>query len=162
MSELGEARAIPFTRRTYKELVDGTLRVQIDIEPRHKADFQRLFPEVDMPGAMTPLLVGQPTLEPAKPGRDNYPERAGGWKSMGPLCQSAVLLCAEPMFQRFVSEMTGVGPEAGPPDETAADYLKAYCGITSRKELDGDEHAAEQLKGLMAEYRKWNGQEVER
>ncbi len=47
--------AISGTRRTVRELVDGTLRVVIDVEPMHKAQFLKLFPEVDMPVAMVAL-----------------------------------------------------------------------------------------------------------
>jgi len=47
--------AISATRRAYKELVDGTLRVQFDVEPMHKNDFLKLFPEIDMPAAIAPL-----------------------------------------------------------------------------------------------------------
>lgn len=49
--------AVSGTRRSYKELVDGTLRVQIDIDPNFKNDFLKLFPEIDMPLAVTPLNV---------------------------------------------------------------------------------------------------------
>lgn len=42
-------------RRIIKEMADGTLRVIIDIDPRFKADFHRLFPDVDLPVALAPL-----------------------------------------------------------------------------------------------------------
>ncbi len=47
--------AISGTRRTVKELVDGTLRVTVDIDPPQKAAFLKLLPEVDMPVAIAPL-----------------------------------------------------------------------------------------------------------
>lgn len=53
--EKSEAQAISAVRRTYRELADGTLRVQIDVDPRFKQDFLRLFPETDMPLAIAPL-----------------------------------------------------------------------------------------------------------
>ena len=37
------ADAISAVRRAYRELVDGTLRVQFDIEPMYKKDFLSLF-----------------------------------------------------------------------------------------------------------------------
>lgn len=46
------------TRRAMKELVDGTIRVQIDIDPQHRKDFLRLFGEIDMPVAIAPLAPG--------------------------------------------------------------------------------------------------------
>lgn len=50
-----EYSAIAGTRKAVKELVDGTLRIQIDIEPRHKKQFHKLFPDIDMPVAIAPL-----------------------------------------------------------------------------------------------------------
>lgn len=49
--------AVSGTRRSMKELVDGTIRVQIDIDPPQRADFLRLFPSIDMPVALAPLVV---------------------------------------------------------------------------------------------------------
>ena len=48
--------AVAGTRRSMKELVDGTIRVQIDIDPPHRAAFLRLFPEIDMAVALAPLV----------------------------------------------------------------------------------------------------------
>ncbi|HFD86880.1 MAG TPA: hypothetical protein ENJ35_04295 [Gammaproteobacteria bacterium] len=63
-----ERDAIAGTRKAFKELVDGTLRVQIDIEPRNKAQFHKLFPEIDMPIAIAPLKTGQPETKGSWPG----------------------------------------------------------------------------------------------
>ena len=54
------AHAISATRRAYKELVDGTLRVQFDIDPMFKNDFLKLFPEIDMYAAIAPLNQPKP------------------------------------------------------------------------------------------------------
>ena len=54
MSE--ESSAIQGTRKAIKEMADGTLRIQIDIEPRDKKLFHKLFPEIDMPVAIAPLV----------------------------------------------------------------------------------------------------------
>lgn len=50
-----ESVALPATRRQIRELVDGTLEVRLHIEPTHKADFHRLFGQIDMPVAIAPL-----------------------------------------------------------------------------------------------------------
>ena len=52
--------AISGTRRQARELVDGTIEVKIHIDPRFKAQFHALFPEIDMPVALAPL---QPDFE---------------------------------------------------------------------------------------------------
>lgn len=50
-----EITAISGTRKAIKEMADGTLRIQIDIEPRDKRLFHKLFPDIDMPVAIAPL-----------------------------------------------------------------------------------------------------------
>jgi len=47
--------AVSGTRRAIKELVDGTIRVQVDIDPRFRKQFFDLFPEIDMAVALAPL-----------------------------------------------------------------------------------------------------------
>lgn len=77
--------AIAGTRRKAGELADGTIRVQIDIDPRFKADFHRLFPEIDMPCALAPLALdfekSQPVSSPpiipdTKPKKGPYGKEA--------------------------------------------------------------------------------------
>lgn len=48
--------AIKGTRKALKEMADGTLRVQIDIEPNYKAEFHKLFPDIDMSVAIAPMI----------------------------------------------------------------------------------------------------------
>lgn len=52
-----EPTAVSGTRRRVKELVDGTLRVEIDIDPMQKRAFLKLLPEIDMPIAIAPLAT---------------------------------------------------------------------------------------------------------
>lgn len=64
--------AIYGVRRTAKELVDGTIRVNIDIEPANRRAFYDLLGEIDMPVALAPL---DPTaLKPRATKLDNEPE----------------------------------------------------------------------------------------
>lgn len=59
--------AVAATRRSYKELVDGTLRVQIDIEPSDKATFLELFPEPGLGMAVAALRVSSPVPHEQQP-----------------------------------------------------------------------------------------------
>ena len=52
-------QAISAVRRSYRELADGTLRVQFDIEPNFKNEFLSLFPEIDSLAAIAPLNLSQ-------------------------------------------------------------------------------------------------------
>src|SRR3546814_20450072 len=53
----GSMSAISGTRRAMKEMADGTIRVQIDIDPSCRGDFLSLFPNIDMPVALAPLVA---------------------------------------------------------------------------------------------------------
>lgn len=54
----GEQVTINGTRKAFKEMADGTLRVQIDIEPYHKAQALKYLSEIDMPVVIVPLKAG--------------------------------------------------------------------------------------------------------
>ena len=58
IAPMEDITAVEGTRRTVKELSDGTLRVVIDVEPMDKKKFLELFPEIDTPIAMAPLKYG--------------------------------------------------------------------------------------------------------
>ncbi len=63
--------AVSGTRRSMKELVDGTIRVQIDIDPPQRADFLRLFPSIDMPVALAPLVPEASIEKPSPEAAEN-------------------------------------------------------------------------------------------
>lgn len=131
--------AIPAVRRQIKELVDGTLRVQLDIEPAHKRAFLDLFPEIDAPVAIAPL-ASWATSQPRA-------TRGEAWSDLGPLCQSAIRLCSDDRFGAFMAEREG--------DGDTATALKRALGIKTRKDLDRDERAAREFAALMTEFRQW-------
>lgn len=121
--------AIAGTRRALKELADGTLRVQIDIDPRFKAQFHELFPQIDMPVALAPLASDFERIEhkeEEKPKGRALAKLAGMW-------------CSDPEFRWwFVGH-----EERHATEEEAAQQIRDKCGIQSRAELDGNEDAAE-------------------
>lgn len=127
------AAAISGTRRTFKELVDGTLRVQIDVDPECRRDFLRIFSEIDARVAIAPLKV--------KAAAD--PDALKG----GELARLAGILCADADFQLWLEEHTNpedfpaaMGGEAG--EERAAVLVRHLCGVKSRAELDHSREAA--------------------
>jgi hypothetical protein len=129
------------TRRSMKELVDGTLRVQIDIDREHRKRFLDLFSDIDMPVALVPL----------RPGFEQPPPEKG---KLGPLAMSAVQRCNEPLFQRFVVDMRGHSSEL-PTEEGAAKYIRERCKVSSRRDLDTSDGARERFGALMADFREW-------
>lgn len=64
--------AISGTRRSMKELSDGTVRVQIDIDPQFRDQFFAAFGQIDMPVALAPLAADF---------EQNMPETDGRWVS---------------------------------------------------------------------------------
>lgn len=89
--------------------------------------------------------------QPIESGQDKPAER-----TRNALTLSAVNVCKAEAFQEFVSEAAGWRPSE--PDERenqAADYLRDYCRIESRRELDNSPTAAQLFARLMSEYRDW-------
>lgn len=128
------SRAISGTRRSIRELVDGTVRVQIDIDPECRRDFFRLFPEIDTRIAIAPL---KPEAKPTEP------EALKG----GELAKLAGMLCADMAFQiwidaEFGEEMPVLAELPTDDDERAATILRHVCRIESRAELDHKPAAA--------------------
>ncbi len=115
--------AISGTRRKAQELSDGTLRVMIDIDPRFKATFHELFPNIDMPCALAPLASNFEQIEKQ--------EKQKG----GPLCALAARWCKDPIFREWV------GPHLTEKD--VAEYVRTTCGVESRSELDHDKEAGD-------------------
>jgi len=125
--------AISGTRRGIKELVDGTLRVTIDIEPGQKKLFHQLFPEIDTPVAIAALKI---------PGTEIPVEQ-----SCGERCKWAIDFCTrEDVWNYFT--MNGYIVENA---YTCGKALKNWLGIHSRKELDTNEDKWIKLKTLAHE-----------
>lgn len=124
------------TTGTYRSRVDGTLVLQVEIEPRHAQAALSLFSMPGTPMALAALkTAAQQEPEPEKP------VRAKG----GLLSQWAALRCQEPAFQTWISR-TYSGEWnmcEGTPTERAAEVLRHVCEIDSRAELDNDDAAAE-------------------
>lgn len=135
------AVAVSGVRRAYKELVDGTLRVQIDVAPTDKRDFLRLFPEIDTPLAMAPLKL--------KARADDAAEDAKG----GKLAKLAGMLCADADFQAWIEAGNRQLAERAPFELSGADLaahlVRSICGVESRAELDHNPEAARRFHDVI-------------
>lgn len=169
--------AVAGVRRTMKELVDGTIRVQVDIDPKYRGEFLKLFPSIDMPVALAPLIPGFelgkggdgsgfdetefPALPPSQIATFNVNEEEakeiGGstWAQLGPLCQSAIMLGKDERFQKWVDTMISIPDRSDSPEQNVADYIRAFCVVDSRKQLDEMPDAKESFRQMMARFRKW-------
>ena len=132
--------AVSGTRRTMKELVDGTIRVQIDIDPQFRAQFLKLFPSIDMPIALAPLMVEQPP-EP-KPAFAPVSYR-----------QQAAILCKDMDFHEFWRQ-THPG-EVADNEEQQAEFLRNFLRIKSRSELDTNPETGKLFAAVVRDFEAW-------
>lgn len=132
-----------------RTMADGTLRLTVDIEPRHAQDAFRLFGAPGVPIALAALKTAK-----SEPQREDKPKG-------GLLSQWAAMRCSEVMFQRWVAETfpavwekwldksaRSVAPKIDP-TIVAANVVRDVCGIESRAELDSDDAAAERFHKLI-------------
>lgn len=131
--------AVSGTRRAIKELVDGTIRVSVDVDPLHRAAFFALFPDIDMPVALAPLNLDAANEAAAAEPPEEKPKG-------GALSQVAARMCLIPEFQEWIverfpeqAEHTLVGAL---PEDRAASIIRGVCSVRSRAELDHDSSAA--------------------
>ena len=127
--------AISGTRRAMKEMADGTIRVQVDIDPNCRGAFLALFPNIDMPVALAPLVADFEQREPE-------PEKPKG----GALAKLAGMWCGEEDFRSFLAH-TFDAVVASPED--AAEVIREVCEISTRAELDWHTDAAARFQELI-------------
>ncbi|CAB3730259.1 hypothetical protein LMG22037_05520 [Paraburkholderia phenoliruptrix] len=146
---MSDVQVISGTRRAIKEMADGTIRVQIDIDPTCRSAFWSLFPSIDMPVAIAPLVADFERREPE-------PEKPKG----GALAKLAGMLCADSEFWKFLTYQFSL-EEACESDEGAAEVIREVCEIESRSELDWHTDAADrfhaQIRGPWIKWRERRG-----
>ena len=73
-----------------------------------------------------------------------------------PLAQRAGILCNDARFQRFAAARSGF--EDGQfCASAAAEFLRTFCRIESRRALDTDEKARARFSVLTTEFDAWTG-----
>jgi len=110
-------------------MADGTLRLSLDIEPRHSQAAFALFGAPGTPMALAALKSAK--AEPAPKG--------------GQLAQWVAMRCGEAAFQRWLQDTFPAqwqDAHGDTPAKWAASTVRAVCGIDSRAELDNDDAAA--------------------
>lgn len=70
-----------------------------------------------------------------------------------PMKQQAAMRCNEAAFQRFLSEEHSAFQILDP--ETAAAFVRGFCGVKSRSEIVEGSEAAEKWLGLDGKYDLW-------
>ena len=107
--------------------------------------------EAEVTGLNTPApaknsaAVAYAPNEPSTSTEGSGPPTAGPLKG-GKLAQDAAIICATAEFQRFLGVAT---------EEIAAEYVRVFCNVESRAELDHNPKAADRFASLMRSYRAW-------
>lgn len=65
----------------------------------------------------------------------------------GKLAQMAGILCNEGAFKQWAKERFD--------NDDPADFIRAWCGVSSRAHLDHDERAAREFRDMKLEYETW-------
>ena len=73
----------------------------------------------------------------------------------GTLAQSAGVLCDTDLFQQYALAMTRLSVTGLTRSQAAAEYVRDYCHVNSRAELDHSPTAKQLFAQLMADYRDW-------
>lgn len=130
-----------------KTMADGSLRIEVEVEPRDAVAAFTLFGAVGTPVALAALKVGESGAEPGGEG-DKPAEPKGGM-----LARLAGQWCQMPEFHEWcersfrfswnaIIEEIGEHAEHA---EVAAELIRRHCGVKSRAELDHDKRAADQF-----------------
>ncbi len=131
--------AISATRRQMKEMADGTIRVQVDIDPAFRAAFLQAFPSIDMPIALAPLVRD---FE-----RKQEPKAKGGAGS-----QWLAMRCTDEAFWDFLGRIASVTPKS---EAEAAAVVRDYLQVASRAEVDTDPDAKARFDELRMQWISW-------
>jgi hypothetical protein len=138
-----------------RTMADGTLRLVVDIEPRHARDAFSLFGSPGTSMALTALKVGAKEVEAV---RALPPTHKGG-----ELSKLAGKWCRDELFIKFLREKCAqdyrweVNLDTVDDTEQYSRFcITALCGISSRAELDHDHEAAEKFHELVRKpYMAW-------
>ena len=121
-----------------RTMSDGSLRIEVEIEPKDAQAAFLLFGRPGAPMALAALKEGYAAASDEPEERE--PEKPKG----GVLSQWAATRCAEQSFQEWMArEFAGKWKDGwNAPAERCAYVIRAICQIRSRAELDHNEYSA--------------------
>ena len=131
-------------------MVDGGVRLTIDVEPKDRVAAMTLFGAPGQPIALAALKAGY-AAKSDKPAGTAY-------RDLGLLCREAIDLCKpEAMFRHYVGHVRALGGPAS--TEACEAFIHAYCNVESRKDLDKTEGARRLFTLMRKEYLAWVNQQ---
>jgi hypothetical protein len=129
-------------------MVDGTLRITCDVEPRHARDAFNLFGSPGTPMALAALRTAPAAIEPPQATPTPEKPKGGAWS------QWCAIRCGEQAFQdwlfeRYTKTWDALQGRETETAEVAAEVIRSIVGIASRAELDNDPAAFERFSKLI-------------
>lgn len=157
--------AILATSGAIRTLVDGTLRISFDVEPKDAADAFAMFGKPGSPAALA-RIMNEAAVEHDRKAQAQPPAEPLERKPMA-LSSKVALACQSPTFQAFLrsarrpgwTEMHALlGEETGdaPTNEwiTVA-LVRRICRVQSRSEIIPGTEAGRLWSDLEAQYHDW-------
>jgi hypothetical protein len=125
---------------TYRSRVDGTLVLQVEIEPRHAQAALALF---GMPGTSLAIARLKTPAEVEK--QPEKPLKEGPRRSTGTICHWLAMRCKDRGFQGWAF---GKGAASNFEDDVA-EWCRLQCNVNSRSEIDGNADAEARFESLI-------------
>ena len=145
---MSDLSAVMGASTTVKTMADGSLRIAIDIEPRHA---QTAFALFGSPG--TPVALARITNEAAVE-QDRKEQREPETKG-GALAKLAGAWCDLPDFWAFLTHQFSL-EEVCEREATAAVVVREVCEVESRADLDWNTDAAQRFQTeIRRPFMKW-------
>ncbi|MDR7037363.1 hypothetical protein J2X36_002110 [Methylobacterium sp. BE186] len=142
------ADAIQATYVKMATLVDGTMRVVLDVEPSAAADAFRLL---GSPG--TPIAVARLTNEAAQAATGPLSQTREGERKPLSLPQKVALTCERGDFRRYLEERFSRRWSAEQGD--AAEIVRQILNVNSRAEITEGSGASYRWRDLEADFHDW-------
>jgi hypothetical protein len=130
---------------TLRTLVDGSVRLTVDFEPKDRQSVMAQFGLPGQPLAVVALQVGHAAVASKPP--------AATYRDFGPICREAIDLCGNKQFQLYVGHVIKVEMATV---EQCRRLILSQCSVESRKELDTAEGARDLFIGhIRTPFQAW-------
>jgi hypothetical protein len=116
-------------------MADGSLRIEVEVEPQDAQAAFALFGRPGAPMALAALAVGHAAVQEPEPVTVTQLDK--------PLARWVAMRCKGPEFQSWATQYEGWGGSRS--EANAAALVRHLCGVASRGDIDGNAHAEERF-----------------
>ena len=129
--------AISAAAMRVRTMADGSLRIEVEVEPQDAQAAFALFGRPGAPMALAALAVGHAAVQEPEPVTLTVaqPDK--------PIARWLAMRCKEPEFQSWATQYEGWGGSRS--EANAAALVRHLCGVASRGDIDGNAHAEERF-----------------